>query len=103
VVALALALDRSAQREEAKAVLAERVRTDAKAILGDARVVESLTKAGVAHEMEALVATAHEPVDGAAAREAWRKYLEGAGGKGRWADHARSHDSGSGGKPAKAR
>src|SRR5205085_4188859 len=41
VVALALALDRSAQKDEAKAVLAERVRTDAKAILGDARVLES--------------------------------------------------------------
>lgn len=103
VVALALALDRSAQKEEAKAVLVERVRTDAKAILGDARVVEALTNAGVGHEIEALIATALEPVDFPAARESWRKYLEGPGGKGTWADHARSHEGGATTKPAKPR
>lgn len=99
VVALALALDRSAQKEEAKAVLAERVRTDAKAILADARVVEALANAGMTPETEALVATALEPVEPAAAREAWKKYLEGGGAKGPWADHARAHEGGGGGKP----
>jgi len=103
VLALALALDRSAQKDEAKAVLAERVRADAKALLGDARVVEALSNAGVAHELDALVAIALEPVDGAGARDAWKKYLEGAGGKGPWADHARAHEGVAGGKPAKAK
>lgn len=97
VVALALALDRGGQKEEARAILAERVRsTDgggAKAMLGDARVVAALTDAGVAHEREAMVGMALEGVDGAASKEAWHKYLEGQGGKGPWAEHARSHES----------
>jgi len=103
VVALALALDRSQQKDEAKAVLAERVRTDAKAILSDPRVIESLTNAGVAHENEALVGTALESVDASGARESWKKYLEGPGGKGPWAEHARSHEGGGGAKPPKPR
>lgn len=103
VVALALALDRSQQKDEAKAVLAERVRTDAKAILADPRVAEALANAGVAHENDALVATALESVDANGARESWKKYLEGAGGKGPWADHARAHEGGAGAKPAKPR
>ncbi|MDB5221331.1 MAG: hypothetical protein JWO86_9258 [Myxococcaceae bacterium] len=92
VVGLALALDRSGQKEEARAVLAERVRSDAKAILSDARITEALADAGVAHEAEALVATALEVTDPSAARETWRRYVEGAGGKGPWADHARAHE-----------
>ncbi len=98
VAGLALALDRSGQRDEAKAILAERVRADAKPLLADARVVESLADAGVPHESDALLAIALEAVDAAAAREAWRRYLEGAGGKGPWADHAREH---AGAAPAK--
>lgn len=93
VVALALALDRSGQKDEAKAVLAERVRSDVKPVLVDARVVEALADAGVPFEGDALVATALEVTDPPAAREAWRRYLEGAGGKGPWADHARAHES----------
>jgi tetratricopeptide (TPR) repeat protein len=93
VVALALALDRSGQKEEAKAVLSERVRSDVKPVLVDARVVEALADAGVPYESDALVATALEVTDPGAAREAWRKYLEGAGGRGPWADHARAHES----------
>ena len=93
VVALALALDRSGKKDEAKAVLAERVRSDVKPVLVDARVVEALADAGVPFEGEALVATALEATDPAAARDAWRRYLEGAGGKGPWADHARAHES----------
>lgn len=94
VVGLALALDRSGQKEEAKAVLAERVRSDAKAILSDARVTEALADAGVPYEADALVATALEVTDSAAAREMWRRYVEGAGGSGPWADHARAHEGG---------
>ena len=54
VVGLALALDRSGQKDEAKAVLAERVRSDAKPLLADPRVTEALADAGVAHEADAL-------------------------------------------------
>jgi tetratricopeptide (TPR) repeat protein len=98
VAALALALDRSGQREEAKAVLAERVRADVKPLLADPRVTEALADAGVVHESEALVAIVLEGIDGAPAKDAWRKYLEGAGGKGPWTDHAREH---AGAAPAK--
>jgi tetratricopeptide (TPR) repeat protein len=89
VTALALALDRAGQRDEAKAILAERVRADVKPLLADARVVEALDDAGVKHEGSALLATALEGIDPAGAKEAWRAYLDGAGGKGSWADHAR--------------
>ena len=101
VVALALALDRSGQRDEAKAVLAERVRSDAKPILSDPRVVEALADAGVAHEGDALVAIALEGTDAPAAREAWKKYVDGPGGKGPWAQHARGHEGGGGKAGAK--
>ncbi len=96
VVGLALALDRSGQKEEARAVLAERVRSDAKPILADARVTEALADAGVAHESDALVAIALEASDPVAARDAWRRYVEGPGGKGPWADHARAHEGSAG-------
>jgi hypothetical protein len=95
VVALALALDRAGQRDEARAVAAERARADVKPLLGDPRVIEALGDAGVPEEKEALVAIALEG-DGAtagAAKESWRAYLDGPGGKGPWADHARERGS----------
>ena len=92
VVGLALALDRSGQKEEAKAVLAERVRSDAKPILADSRIVDALADAGVGYEADALLATALEMTDPAAARDVWHRYAEGPGGKGLWGDHARSHE-----------
>jgi hypothetical protein len=107
VAALALGLDRAGLKEEAKAVLAERVRngskdTSVKPLLSDVRVVEALADAGVAHEGEALLAMALEASDITLAKESWKKYLEGAGGKGPWADHAREHaGAGGGGAPAK--
>jgi tetratricopeptide (TPR) repeat protein len=99
VVALALALDRSGQRDEAKAVLAERVRSDAKPVLADPRVTDALADAGVSYESEALLATALESADPGASRDAWHRYLEGAGGKSAWADHARTHESSSPARP----
>jgi tetratricopeptide (TPR) repeat protein len=96
--ALALALDRAGQRDEAKAILAERVRSDMKAILTEPRVSEALTDAGVRHERDALAAIALESEVGADAKGAWRTYLDGSGGKGPWADHAREH---AGAAPAK--
>lgn len=95
VVALALALDRSGQKDEAKAVLAERVRSDAKPVLSDARIADALADAGVAHESDALLGTALEVTDPSAARDVWRRYAEGAGGKGPWSDHARAHEGSS--------
>ena len=92
VVGLALALDRSGQKEEAKAVLAERVRSDAKPSLKDPRVLDALADAGVAHEADALIAIAIELTDAAGARESWKRYGESAGGKGPWAEHARAHE-----------
>ena len=92
VVGLALALDRSGQREEARAVLAERVRSDARPSLEDARIADALADAGVSHEADALLATALELTDPAAARDVWRRYIDGPGGKGPWADHARAHE-----------
>lgn len=97
VVGLALALDRAGLREESKAVLAERVREGVKSFLSDPRVAEALGDAGATHEDGALVATALEATDPAGAREAWRKYVEGPGGKGPWGDHARAK---LGGRPA---
>jgi tetratricopeptide (TPR) repeat protein len=99
VVGLALALDRSGQKEEAKAVLAERVRSDAKPILADARISDALADAGVAHESDALLASALEMTDPAAARDVWRRYVEGPGGKGPWAEHARAHEGAAGQGP----
>lgn len=98
VTALALALDRAGQREEAKAILAEGVRTDVKALLADPRVTEALADAGVRYESDALAALALEREGGATAKDSWRTYLDGAGGKGPWADHAREH---AGAPPAK--
>ena len=100
MVALALALDRSGQKEEAKAALADRVHADVKSFLvGDPRVREALGDAGASDETDALLGYALEGLDPAGSREAWRKYLEGPGGKGPWADHAREH---AGAAPAKA-
>jgi tetratricopeptide (TPR) repeat protein len=99
VVALGLALDRAGLRDEAKAVLSERVRSDVKSVLSDPRVVEALSDAGLPEEKDALVAIAAEVVDAGAAREAWRAYVGGPGGKGVWADHARAR-LGAGAAPA---
>lgn len=87
VSALALALDRAGQREEARAVLAERAHADVKALRGDTKVTEALLDAGVRHEVDALVAIALEGDPGA--KDAWRAFLDGPGGKGPWATHAR--------------
>lgn len=90
VVALALALDRAGQREEAKAVIADRAREGARALLADPKVVQALADAGVPQEAHALLATALEASDPPAAREAWRKYADASPGP--WVDHARGRE-----------
>jgi tetratricopeptide (TPR) repeat protein len=104
VVALALALDRAGQKDEGKAALGDRVHAaDVKSFLvGDPRVREALSDAGAAEETDALVGLALEGLDPAGSKEAWHKYLEGPGGKGPWADHARDHAGAAPAKPAPA-
>jgi hypothetical protein len=75
----------------AEAALAYRAALPRTSALSAPRVVDALTVAGLPEEKEALVAIAAEVVDVAAARDAWRAYLDGSGGKGVWADHARAH------------
>ncbi len=89
VLALALALDRAGQKDEARGVLAERGRTDPRPLFADARVKEALANAAALAEAEALAAIGLEAVDAAAAREAWARYEKV---KGPWNDHARARD-----------
>ena len=96
-----LALDRAGQKEEAKAALADRIHSDVRSFLvGDPRIREALSDAGAAQETDALLAYALEGPDPAGSKEAGKKYLEGPGGKGPWADHARDHAGSTATKPA---
>lgn len=89
-LALALALDRGGQPTEAQFVLSDHPRDSVPALLVDPLAIEAMgSQWDVEHE--AIVAFAMEPVDGARARRGWTSYLEGSGGGGPWADHARAH------------
>ncbi len=96
VLALALALDRSGEREEARAVLSERIHSDPHGVLSDARARQILGPASGEAEIEALAALALEPLDANLARESWRKYLEKSP-PAAWAEHARAHEAALGG------
>jgi tetratricopeptide (TPR) repeat protein len=80
VLALALALDRAGQSDEARAVLAD-VHADTAAIVADPRVALALADAGCTAEADALIAI----VSGDAS--AWRRVADA---KGAWAEHART-------------
>lgn len=101
VTALGLALDRAGLREEARGVLASLARADVAPLLADPRVAAAMADAGVVGERDALVAIALERGGGAPAKDAWRAYLEGGGGKGPWAEHAREHVTGAASKAGK--
>jgi tetratricopeptide (TPR) repeat protein len=89
-LALALALDRSGEKAEARLILGDRARDDAPALLAEPAAMEAMgPQWDVEHD--ALVAFALEGVDGIRARRGWTIYLEGRGGQGPWADHARVH------------
>ena len=90
VLALALALDRAGQRDEAKGVLAERGKIDPKTLLGDPRVKEAVANAAATGEVDALTAIGLEGSDPQGARDAWSRYQQT---KGAWADHARNRDA----------
>jgi tetratricopeptide (TPR) repeat protein len=101
-LALALALDRAGQRPEARIVLSERVHEDAPALLAEPTAIEALgSVADVEHT--ALMAIALEEVDPVSARSAWGAYLEGPGGAGPWAEHARRRAGKSPAAPARPR
>lgn len=89
-IAVALALQRSGKDAEVRGILAEHLGEDAVPLLKDAGVREALADSGVAYESDSLLAVAQTLTDPAAARESWQKYLDGPGGKGPWADHARA-------------
>jgi tetratricopeptide (TPR) repeat protein len=86
VLALALALDRAGQRDEARGVLGERAKIDPRPIVSDPRVQEVLANAAAALEADALVAVGLEATDAVAARDAFRRYAEKS--KGPWVEHA---------------
>jgi tetratricopeptide (TPR) repeat protein len=88
VVALALALDRRGDREESRALLAERTHGDPRSAVATARARELLAVAP--SEAHALAALALESSDAAGAHDAWEKYLAAAP-SGPWAAHAKTH------------
>jgi tetratricopeptide (TPR) repeat protein len=87
---LALALDRAGERAEALMVLAERPHENAVALVVDPAAIEAMGPASSV-ERTALVALALEATDPAAARSSWSTFLDGPGGEGPWAEHARRH------------
>jgi tetratricopeptide (TPR) repeat protein len=95
VASLALALDRGGEKAEARATLADRGAAETRGALSDAQLRASFGSQ-VARELDAMKGLAMEGTDAPHAREAWQRYLEGAGGKGPWADHARLHLAGAG-------
>ncbi|HLK35326.1 MAG TPA: hypothetical protein VKU41_01155 [Polyangiaceae bacterium] len=88
VLALALALDRRGDADEARVLLVNRARGDPRAVLSAPRGKEVLAVAP--GEGPALSALALESGDPASAKEDWDTYVEGAP-SGPWAAHARAH------------
>jgi tetratricopeptide (TPR) repeat protein len=89
-LALALALDRSGQQAEGHIILSERAHENAPALLAEPAAIEALGPAADV-ERTAMMAIAEEEIDPVSARSAWNAFLEGPGGNGPWADHAKKH------------
>jgi len=87
-LALALALDRSGARDEARAVLDDRAKAAARNVARDTNVTSLLGP--LAYEGEAMAALGLETVDAPAAHDAWQRYVEAAGASGVWVDHAKA-------------
>jgi len=105
VSALAVALDRRGDVSEARALLSDHVRGDPRATFEGARARDLLVVAP--NEENALVAFVLEGADAAGARDAWTRYLAGAGavavagaGAKSWDAHARAHLAALGAGPA---
>ncbi|MGH7285927.1 MAG: hypothetical protein ACRELY_30785 [Polyangiaceae bacterium] len=88
VLGLALALDRAGQKDEAKAVLAERIHGDTRPLVKNALAAGVLGAGTGDTEADALAAIGLEATDMTAARETWKKYADHAPAV--WADHARA-------------
>lgn len=100
VLSLALALDRAGEKDEARAMLAERAHGDPRPVLASTRAKDLLGPAG-APETAALAAIALEVSDPPGARMEWQRYLDAApAGKTPWVDHARAHVAALSGKKA---
>jgi tetratricopeptide (TPR) repeat protein len=89
-LALAMALDRSGERAEAAMILAERPHENAAPLLVDPAATEAMGPEAVV-ERSGLLALSLEATDVPAARSSWSVFLDGPGGAGPWADHARQH------------
>ncbi len=88
-LALALALDRSGAKDEAKALLDERAKAAARNVARDPNVQQLLGP--IAFEAEAMAAIGLEQSDATAAQAAWQRFIAGAGQSTTWVEHARSH------------
>jgi tetratricopeptide (TPR) repeat protein len=88
VLALAVALDRRGDLDEAHALLAERLHGDPRTALASPRTRDVIAVAPA--ESDALAGLALEPTDPAGAREAWQRYIDASPG-GPWVAQARSH------------
>ena len=100
-LALALALDRSGARDEARAMLDDRAKAAARTLGRDATLTALLGP--LAYEGEALAAIGLESTDAAAAHDAWQRYVDTAPAGGVWLDHAKSHVQATPGRPSGAR
>ena len=90
-LALALALDRAGEKEEAKAVLDDRAKAEARTVARNATVQTLLGP--YAFEAEAMAAMGLEQTDVAASQAAWQRFITAAGTHTSWIEHARSHVS----------
>lgn len=98
-LALALALDRAGNKDEARAVLDERARNDAKGVTNDNRARDALGP--LSAEADAMAGYGLEGTDALLAKAAWTRYVDGAPG-GPWAEHAKAHlGTVAGAKPSK--
>jgi len=86
-LALALALERSGARDEARAVLDERAKAKARDIMRDPAM--PILLGPLVFEAEAMSAMGLE--DQAASQAAWQRYIDGAGATGVWVESARTH------------
>ncbi len=92
-LALARARDRAGESAEARLLLSDRPRDGIPGLLAEPAAIEAMGPQWDV-ERDAMVAFAMEGVDAARARRGWTSYLEGLGGHGPWAAHARAHAAG---------
>jgi tetratricopeptide (TPR) repeat protein len=88
-LALALALDRSGAKDEAKALLDDRARAEARNLSRNTNVQTLLGP--LLFETEALTAIGLEQTDLAASQAAWQRFVTAAGQNTTWVEHARTH------------